>query len=125
MLSDTDREGIIATQLMVMPHRCTIQRNSAQGEDPYGGPTAPDWYDVTSDEPCRLITQERVVYGLQQDERVESLVLSGYLLLLRPDLDVRERDRVLIGDEVYTISSVSSEQQWRAGLRHVQLEKVS
>lgn len=105
MLTEAERDGIVATQVMAMPHRCTIERDCATGGNPYGGRSTPDWCTVVSDEPCRLVTQERVTYGLQQDELVEELVLSGHLLYLCPDVDVRGADRVRIAGDAYTVTA--------------------
>ena len=49
------------------------------------------WAGVGTDMPCRLVEkQARVVVN----ERVESTVTTTYSLLVGPEVDVRERDRI-------------------------------
>jgi len=107
-------------------HRCTVRRDSAQGENPYGGPSEPALYDVASDVPCRLVEKhDRVVFGLQQSERAQSMVVSAFVLLVGPDVDLEERDTVVIEGDAYRVSTVQ-ERNTRAGHhKSARLERVS
>lgn len=106
-------------------HTCTVWRDGAEGESPYGGPSAPELTIVERDVPCRLVEkQDRVMFGLLQGERVQSMVVGGYLLLLGPDVDVNERDLVDIGDDRYRISTLARRNSRAGHHQSARLERV-
>jgi hypothetical protein len=82
---------------------CTVKRLNETGEDAYGNPTG-SWDDHLTDQDCRLmITNGReVVIGAE-------VVVADYKLFIG-DVDITERDRVVIGSDTYEVLLVAPRQ---------------
>jgi hypothetical protein len=70
-------------------HTCTIER-ATETLDAYRN-AKQTWAAVAAGVPCRLV--EKSARALVS-ERVESTVITTYTLLVSPDVDLRERDRI-------------------------------
>ncbi|HUM37543.1 MAG TPA: hypothetical protein PLQ85_11790 [Anaerolineae bacterium] len=71
-------------------HRCTIQRATLR-QDEYRSDVRV-YEDYLTDVPCRLVAQTQRQFDTVTQQWV---TMSGYKLLLRPDADVGEGDRVV------------------------------
>jgi head-tail adaptor len=70
-------------------HTCIIQR-ATRTTDAYGN-VVETWSDAATDVACRLVAKTKTMFV---SETAEKAVLVSYLLLVRGDVDVRDRDRV-------------------------------
>jgi hypothetical protein len=82
---------------------CTVKRFNDTGEDAYGHPTG-SWDDHLTDQDCRLmITNGReVVIGAE-------VVVADYKLFIG-DVDITERDRVVVDSVTYEVLLVAPRQ---------------
>lgn len=84
---------------------CIIQRQAAQTD--VNGYMRGGWLNVTADVPCRLLPQNNrsavaPVIAAQEVNR------SYYRLILKTDADLRNGDRVTLGDQQYEVMQIST-----------------
>lgn len=96
-----------------------IQRG-IETADAYGNASL-SWYDVAL-VPGRLVEKRQRVWS---DERVESLVVTNFLLLVPAGTDVVERDRVSIDSVAYVVSSLLARNARAAHHLSLQLDRVA
>ena len=89
------------TSLLV--NTCTIRRYTEGAQDAYGTPVK-TWGDHLTNEPCRLM-----ISGGREIKVGAEVVLSNHRLYLQ-DIDITERDRVVIGTVTYEILLISDRQ---------------
>lgn len=70
-------------------HTCTIQR-ATRSEDAYNN-VVEAWSDIAADVACRFVAKTKTIFV---SETAEKAVVVSYLLLVRADADVQDRDRV-------------------------------
>lgn len=70
-------------------HTCTIER-ATRTRDAYGN-AVETWSDAATEVACRLVAKTKTVLV---SETTEKTVIVNYTLLVRGDVDVRERDRI-------------------------------
>jgi len=85
------------TQLLI--DTCTVQRYTEGAIDAYGNPEK-TWADHLVDQPCRLSG------AIGQQSKVGAEVVPVDEKLYCEDLDVTERDRVVVGTVTYEITFV-------------------
>lgn len=76
---------------------CTVRRYRTGDADDYGKP-ARTWYDLVSDQPCRLMTTtgREVLVGAE-------VVVADYKLFIEDTAGITEQDRIIVGDVTYEI----------------------
>lgn len=73
-----------------MVYRALVERDTATGRDPLGGPNVPAWTTLHTDLPCFLYTAK----GREADTGTGQRVLETPMLLVPDGTDIQERDRV-------------------------------
>ena len=86
---------------------CTVRRYTEGAVDDYGKPTL-TWDDHLADEPCRLSASSgrEITIGAE-------VVIADYKLFLG-DVDITERDRVILGGITYQVLLVTNRQNGTA-----------
>lgn len=77
-----------------MKHLITIQRNSNLDADPWGLPSAPDWFDYLLDVPCKAWTEGNVRERTAALDPTDTQVVETRKALVPLGTDVIELDRV-------------------------------
>jgi hypothetical protein len=78
-------------------HVCDISRHTSNSIDDYGNPVL-TWSTIYTTEPCRLVPT-----GGREITVDKQVVVSDWLLHLKPTVTVTERDRVVIDLATYEI----------------------
>jgi len=95
---------------------CIVRRYAEGAQDAYGIPVK-TWANYLIDEPCRL----RITGGREIKVGAE-VVLSNHRLYLN-DIDITERDRVVIGTVTYEVLLVSDRQD-ATGNHHKEVDLI-
>jgi len=103
------------TYLELLINTCTIRRWVDGGTDAYGNPIK-SWGDIAT-KPCRLVAGA----GREINAGAE-VVVSNHRLFLE-DVDITERDRVVIGAATYEVVLVSGRQNG-AGVHHKECDLI-
>ncbi len=82
-------------------HRCTIQRATST-LDAYNN-AKPEWTDVATNRPCRLVVKEQQRFT---NERAEDAISTKYMLLLGASEDVLERDQIIVEGQTFTLEKL-------------------
>lgn len=99
-----------------MINTCTVRRYTEGVVDAYGGLTKA-WGDHLVDQPCRLVA------GSGREIKVGAeVVISNYRLFLE-DIDITERDKVVIGSDTYEVVLVNDRQDGD-GIHHLECDLV-
>lgn len=88
---------------------CTVQRYTEGGADAYGIPTK-TWAAHLTDEVCRLMAGTGRVSSTGIEVRLEAKVVIASYVLFIGDVDITERDRVVIGSVTYQVLAVADRQ---------------
>ena len=76
---------------------CTVRRFRTGDADDYGKP-AQTWYDLASDQSCRLMTTtgREIKIGAE-------VVIADYKLFIEDTTGITEQDRIVVNDVTYEI----------------------
>ena len=96
----------------LLTNTCTIQRYTEGTADGYGNP-AKTWADLHADEPCRWS------YPKNREIKIGAEVVIAELELFLGDIDVTERDQVILNSRTYEILSAAQRQDGDGG-HHVE-----
>lgn len=73
----------------LLVHSCSIER-ATSSDDAYGNASLV-WTEIYSGVPCRLIEKtDRLV----DPQKAQSTFITSYMLLVLPEYDIKERDRI-------------------------------
>lgn len=93
---------------------CTVRRYRTGDADDYGKP-AQEWYDLATDQPCRLMatTGREVLVGAE-------VVIADYKLFIEDTSSITEQDRIIVDGSTYEILSVMNRKDG-IGVHHREL----
>ena len=94
---------------------CTIRRYTDGETDAYGEPIKV-WADYLT-KPCRLVA------GSGREVKVGAEVVASNFRLFLEDVDVTERDRVVVGGDTYEVVLVSDRQDG-SGVHHKECDLI-
>ena len=94
---------------------CTIRRYTDGGMDDYGKPIK-TWAGYLI-KPCRLVA------GSGREVKVGAEVVVSNFRLFLEDVDVTERDRVVVGGDIYEVVLVSDRQDG-SGVHHKECDLI-
>ncbi|MBN1690448.1 MAG: hypothetical protein JW901_05465 [Dehalococcoidia bacterium] len=84
----------------LLTNTCTIRRYTEGAQDAYGNPSQ-TWADLHVDEPCRES------YPTNREIKVGAQVVIYDIQLFLGNIDVTERDQVILNSRTYEILSAS------------------
>jgi len=87
----------------LLVNSCTIQRYTEGVQDDYGNPDK-TWAVLHTDEPCRWSTPKN------REIMVGAEVVIAELELFLGDIDITERDRVILDGRTYEVISATQRQ---------------
>jgi hypothetical protein len=115
MLTTSELQYMRASIEQLMPDTCTIL-NPVNTPNDEGG-IIQTWGTVAANVPCRLdmkSSSEPAIGGALQ-------IFTGYMLSIPYDQTIDEVDNVVVNSIQYAVTSINSEQSWRA-VKRVTLE---
>jgi head-tail adaptor len=111
-LTSAEIDAMRAAADALLASTCTIQRAS-ESRTAQGG-VRQTWADLATGVPCRLDVLRGLQIRASNEEEVNGAlgVVLDYMLYVKHDQDIAEKDRVVLGGHTFEVQAVLGDESW-------------